>query len=88
MGGMVKIVEATKARSTFSELLNNVRYGSDRALIGRHGKEVAALIPVEDLRLLEMLEDHIDIDAARKALRNPKNKVRIPLAEVKKRLGL
>ena len=27
MGGMVKIVEATKARSTFSELLNNVRYG-------------------------------------------------------------
>ena len=57
-------------------------------LIGRHGKEVAALIPVEDLRLLEMLEDHIDIDAARKALRNPKNKVRIPLAEVKKRLGL
>ena len=37
MGGMVKIVEATKARSTFSELLNNVRYGSDRVLIGRHG---------------------------------------------------
>ena len=88
MGGMVKIVEATKARSTFSELLNNVRYGSDRVLIGRHGKKVAALIPVEDLRLLEMLEDQIDIDAARKALRNPKNKVRIPLAELKKRLGL
>jgi prevent-host-death family protein len=88
MGPMVKIVEATKARSGFSELLNHVRYGADRVLIGRHGKEVAALIPVEDLRLLEMLEDEIDIEAARKALSNPRNKVRVPLKKVKKRLGL
>jgi PHD/YefM family antitoxin component YafN of YafNO toxin-antitoxin module len=57
-------------------------------LIERRGKDVAALIPVEDLRLLELFEDVIDIDAARKALANPKNKVRVPLDRVKKRLGL
>ena len=33
-------------------------------------------------------EDTIDVEAARQALENPKNKVRIPLDEVKKRLGL
>jgi prevent-host-death family protein len=84
---MVKI-EATAARIGFSDLLSQVQYRSDRILIQRRGKGAAALIPVEDLRLLEMLEDHIDLEAARKALANPKNKVRVPLDEVKKRLGL
>ena len=84
---MVK-VEATAARNGFSDLINKVRYGSDRVLIERRGKDVAALIPIEDLRLLEILEDQIDIEAARKALANPKNKVRVPLEQVKKRLGL
>jgi len=84
---MVK-VEATAARNGFAELINKVRYGSDRVLIERRGKDMAALIPIEDLRLLELLEDQIDIAAARAALANPKNKVRIPLDQVKKRLGL
>ena len=30
----------------------------------------------------------MDIEAARKALANPKNKVRVPLEQVKRRLGL
>jgi prevent-host-death family protein len=84
---MVK-VEATAARNRFSDLLNQVRYRADRVLIERRGKDMAVLIPMEDLRLLELLEDTIDIDAARKALANPKNKVRVPLEDVKKRLGL
>jgi prevent-host-death family protein len=85
-GHMVKM-EATKARNEFSELLSTVKYGSGRVVIERRGKEVAALISVEDLHLLEMIEDEIDLEAARKALANPKNKVRVPLEAVKKRLG-
>src|SRR5207244_11083346 len=81
-------VEATAARNGFADLINKVRYGSDRVLIARRGKDVAAIIPVEDLRLLELLEDQMDIEAARKALANPKNKVRVPLETLKRRLGL
>jgi prevent-host-death family protein len=84
---MVK-VEATAARREFSDLLSQVQYGSDRIIIERHGKTAAALISVMDLRLLELLEDTVDVAAARQALEHPKNKVRIPLDEVKKRLGL
>jgi prevent-host-death family protein len=84
---MVKI-EATKARSEFSDLLNTVRFGPDRVVIERRGKDVAAIVRVEDLRLLEALEEELDLDAARKALANPRNRVRVPLADVKKRLGL
>ena len=82
---MVK-VEATAARSGLSDLLSQVQYGSERVVIERRGRDAAALISMADLRLLELLEDTIDIEAARRALENPKNKVRVPLDEVKKRL--
>jgi prevent-host-death family protein len=82
---MVKI-EATAARSGLSDLLSQVQYGSERVIIERRGRDAAALISMADLRLLELLEDTVDIEAARQALENPKNKVRVPLDEVKKRL--
>ena len=81
-------VEATKTREGFSDLLNQVRYGSDRVRIVRRGKDVAVLVSVEDARFLEMFEDHFDIAAAGKALANPKNKTRIRWEKVKKDLGL
>lgn len=84
---MVKI-EATAARSALSDLLSQVQYGSERVIIERRGRDAAALISMADLRLLELLEDTVDIEAARQALENPKNKVRVPLDEVKKRLRM
>jgi prevent-host-death family protein len=84
---MVKI-EATAARSGLSDLLSQVQYGSERVIIERRGRDAAALISMADLRLLELLEDTVDIEAARQALENPQNKVRVPLDEVKKRLRM
>ena len=84
---MVK-VEATAARSGLSDLLSQVQYGSERIIIERRGRDAAALISMADFRLLELLEDTIDIEAARRALENPKNKVRVPLDAVKKRLRM
>lgn len=84
---MVK-VEATAARSGLSDLLSQVQYGSERVIIERRGRDAAALISMADFRLLELLEDTIDIEAARQALENPKNKVRVPLDEVRKRLRM
>ena len=69
-------------------MLNIVKYGPDRVVIERRGKGVAAVVSIQDLELLEALEEELDLEAARKALADPRNKVRVPLAEVKKRLGL
>jgi len=85
---MVVTVEATAARNTFSDIVNKVAYGMDRVVIERRGKAVAALVPVQDLELLELLEDRLDIEAARKALANPKNRMRVPWEKVKADLGL
>jgi hypothetical protein len=51
---------------------------------------MAAIVPAEDLDLLEAMEDRIDADDARKVLADMKAKGEkpIPWVKVKKRLGL
>src|SRR3954468_10045222 len=43
-----------------SETVNQVAYGKERVLVTRHGKALVALVPVEDLELIEAMEDRID----------------------------
>lgn len=54
----------------------------------RLGKEVAAVVPMEDLQLLEDLEDRIDLVDARAALAETKKKGAKSLDAVMKELGL
>ena len=77
---------ASKAREQFSDMVNRVSYRGERVLLERRGKGVAALVPVEDLQLLEALEDKLDLEAARAALaeRGPS----IPWSKLKAELGL
>ncbi len=64
-------VAATKLRITISGLLDRVVHHGERVAVERYGKPVAALVSPEDLELLEAIEDRMDIEAARKALREP-----------------
>jgi len=76
---------ASIARKSFSELLSRAEYRGERVIVHRGKKPVAALVPIEDLELLEKLEDETDLAAARKALKDPRN---IPWETVKKKLRL
>ncbi len=78
-------VTVSEIRGTFAEALNKAAYGKERIVIARRGKRLAALIPVEDLELLEALEDRIDVAAAKRALAEKK---RIPYEQVRRELGL
>ncbi|HXZ26739.1 MAG TPA: type II toxin-antitoxin system Phd/YefM family antitoxin [Terriglobales bacterium] len=83
---MAKRVSASKARDQFAEIINQVAYGKHTVLIHRRKKPVAAVIPIDDLKLLEEIEEEIDIREARKARREKGRS--IPWEEVKKRLKL
>jgi prevent-host-death family protein len=48
-------VTASKARDGFPELINKVAYGGERIIVARRGRDVAVIIPIQDLRLLERL---------------------------------
>lgn len=81
---------ASKAREDFSDTLNKVAFAKERVVLHRRGKEVAAVVPIEDLKLLEAIEDRIDLEDARRALTEIKQKGRrpIPWEKIKKDLGL
>ena len=61
-----------KARDVFPEIVSRAAEHKQRTVVSRRGKDVAAVVPIEDFRLLERLtrkeRDRRDVDAARKAL--------------------
>ncbi|HSE58169.1 MAG TPA: type II toxin-antitoxin system prevent-host-death family antitoxin [Nitrospiraceae bacterium] len=79
---------ASKVRQDFSDTLNRVAYGRERVILQRRGKDVAAVVPIDDLRLLEALEDRMDLEDARAALAEANKKGTKPLRACMKELGL
>ena len=72
-------------REKLADALNRVAYSGERIVLERRGKDVAALVSLEDLAVLEELEDRIDLEEAREAL---KESGTVPWEEVRTRLGL
>ncbi|NOY86298.1 MAG: type II toxin-antitoxin system Phd/YefM family antitoxin [Deltaproteobacteria bacterium] len=81
-------MDTSVARDSLSDTLNRVLYGKERIVIRRHGKDVAALVSMEDLRLLDEIEDMMDLEDARAALAEAEEKGTIPWEKVKEDLGL
>jgi prevent-host-death family protein len=81
---------AHKACENFSDTLDRVADKGERIILHRRGKNVAALVPVEDLALLEELEDRLDVEDFRAAKEEWEREGRqtIPLDEVVKELGI
>ena len=83
-------LNVVELRQSLAEILNRAEYQGERIIIHRRGKDAAALIPLEDLKLLERLieeaEDRLDVEAARASLAESED--RIPYSAVRRRLGL
>lgn len=85
---MTDTLNSTDARENLADVLNRVSYAKDRVRITRRGKPVAAVVPIEDLELIELLEDEIDIREAEKALREARKKGTVPLQKIFQEVGL
>jgi hypothetical protein len=66
--------------------INKVAFGGERIVLQRNNKDVAALVPMEDLTLLIELEDRADLVEIRKALEEPGSNIR--WEDIKKELGI
>jgi prevent-host-death family protein len=53
----MKRIAAFEARNVLADILNRVAYAKERVILTRHDKDVAALISIEDLKLLESLAE-------------------------------
>ena len=77
-------IAASEVREKFAMIINEVAFGGERVVVHRHGKDVAAVVPIEDFQLLEAMEDKMDLDIARKAL--SKKGTRVKWKQLKKAL--
>ena len=48
-------ITTAEARKQMAELLNRAAYGKERFVVTRHGKELVAIVPLEEITLLDRL---------------------------------
>mgnify|MGYP001095153881 FL=1 len=53
---MSKTVSASELRAKIKRILNEVRYGQSRYVVERFGEPTAAIVSMDDLRLLERVK--------------------------------
>jgi prevent-host-death family protein len=84
----VAILEATKAKDTFGDTLNRAAYGKERIILTRRGKPLAAIVPLEDLELLDALENAADAEEVQAAREEAARGEVVPWESVKSEFGL
>ncbi len=78
----------SEARSELTEIVNHVAFGHDRYILTRNGKELAAIVPIRDLKALEELEDKLDLETAKFVDKDIKQHGKVKWKDAKKELGL
>ena len=58
---MSATISAAEARKKFADIVNRVAYGDESVVFTQRGKEIAALVSMEEFEVLQLLEDYIDI---------------------------
>jgi prevent-host-death family protein len=78
-------IPVSQLRMQLSDLAGKVFHTGQRICIEKNGKPFVAMVSLDDVRLLEAIEEKIDIEAAKAALR--RNDF-IEWEQAKKELGL
>ena len=76
----VQVIGSTEVRRMLGSVFSRARYGEERFVIHQRGEPIAAIIGIEDLKLLERLETEMDqalLDMAKEAAEGP-----VPFSEV------
>jgi prevent-host-death family protein len=81
-------LSVSEARESFADLVNRVAYRKERVLVTRHGKPIAAVIPIEQVEFLERAEDAYDNRLADEALAELEHAPAVPWEQVKRDAGL
>ncbi|VVC76722.1 hypothetical protein AQUSIP_20470 [Aquicella siphonis] len=80
-------VSTIDAKEEFSELINRVSHNKERILLTRRGKEVAAIVPLEDFQYLQESQNKLDLDEAVEALQEARSQGTMTLEDLKAEIG-
>ena len=80
---MPRSYSTSTARVQFADIVNRAEYAGERTIVHRRKKPVAAVVPIEDLELIERYEDELD----RRLIRKARKERSIPWEQVERELG-
>jgi len=86
--GDADTVTTRELRENLSEIVGRCAYGGDRFVIKRHGKPLAAVVPIEDMFVAQVAEDQHDAAEYKRALEAGELDKTRPWSEIKSELGL
>jgi prevent-host-death family protein len=72
---------------TDGDTLNRAAYAKERIILTRRGKPVAALVPLEDIQLLEEMENAADAEDVRLAREEAARGEIVPWEAIKEEFG-
>lgn len=81
-------ISTVEARDQFSTVINRAAFGKERVVLTRRGRELAAVVPIEDVRLLEEMADRLNLADTPPALAEAKKKGTTSRKKLKKGPGL
>lgn len=85
---LMEHISTAEARKNMAELVNRAAYGGERFVVTRHGKELVAIVPVEDATLLDRLRGLLEKRDYEAALREIAETGTVPWADVRRELDL
>lgn len=85
---MPESIPITEVREKLAEITGRVQFAGERIAMKKHGKTVAVLVPPSDLKVLEALEDQLDLLDAIEALADYEANGGVDFGELKSSLGL
>jgi prevent-host-death family protein len=84
----MKNITTAEVRKNMADLLNRAAYGGERFVVTRHGKELVAILPLEDATLLDRLRNLLEARDYEAALKEMADAGTVPWEEVRRELGL
>lgn len=81
-------VSTADARKNLAELMNRAAYGGERFVVTRHGKELVAIVPLEDADLLARLRRFVSRKELERALQEADEEGTTSWQELKSEMGL
>lgn len=84
---MATTVNTIDAKEQFTDLINRVAHNNERIILTRRGKEIAVIVPINDLKILETSQDKYDLHEAMEALKEARQDGTITIDQLKKETG-
>lgn len=87
-GEPVRKYTVSEARNNFKDVVNEVVYTRQPAIVTKHGGNSVAVVPYDLLEIFMRIEALLDLEKANKAYSDFQAHGGIPLDDLKKKLGI